>query len=43
MFHAVDNIECSVEHLKSLLKLLSMFKIIIINDETVYNEDVPEV
>ena len=42
MLHAADNIECPEEHLKSLLKVFLMFKINIIYDETIDNEDVPE-
>ena len=42
MFHASDNIECPAENLKLLLKLLSMFKICIIYDETIDNEYVSE-
>ena len=41
MLHAADNIECPSDHLKYLLKVLSMFKIKIIYDETIDNEDVP--
>ena len=36
------NIECPAEHLKILLKVLSMLKIKIIYDETIDNEDVPK-
>ena len=42
MFHAANNIECQAEHFRYLLKLFSMFKIRIIYDETIDNEDVPE-
>ena len=42
MLHATDNIECPSEHLKVLLKLFSIFKIKILYDETIDNEDVPE-
>ena len=42
MLHAADNIECPPEHLKLLLQLFSMFKIKIIYDKTIDNEDVPE-
>ena len=42
MLHASDNIECPAEHLKLLLKLLSMFKIRIICNETIDNEYFPE-
>ena len=37
ILHAADNIYCSAEHLKLLLKLLSMFKIRIIYHETIDN------
>ena len=42
MLHASDNIEFPAEHLKMLLKLLVMFKIGIIYDDTIDNKDVPE-
>ena len=42
ILHAEDNIECPEEHLKLLLKLFSMFKIKMIYDEKIDNEDVPE-
>ena len=42
MFHAEDNIECPLEHFKYLLKVLSMFKIRIIYDDTIDNEYFPE-
>ena len=42
MLHTSDNIECPEEHLKSLLKVFSMFKISIIYDDTIDDEDVPE-
>ena len=42
MLYAADNVEFPVEHLKPLLKIFSMFKINIIYDETIDNEDVPE-
>ena len=44
MLHAADNIECPEDHLKLLLKVFSMFKIMVIYDETIYiyNKDVPE-
>ena len=42
ILHAADNIERPSEHLKLLLKLFAMFKIRIIYDNTIGNEDVPE-
>ena len=42
IFYAEGNIECTLEHLKLLLKLFSMFKINIIFDETIDNEDISE-
>ena len=42
MLHAEDNIECPADHLKYLLKVFSIFKIKIIYDENIDNEDVPE-
>ena len=42
MLNAADNIECPEEQLKILLKVFSMFKINIICDETIYNENVLE-
>ena len=42
MLHAEDNIEFPEDHLKLLLKLFSMFKIRIVYDETIDNEDVSE-
>ena len=42
MLHSADNIQCPEEHLKSLLKVFSMFNINIIYDETIDKEDVPE-
>ena len=42
MLHAADNIECPSENLKPLLKVSLMFKISIIYDVTIDNEDVPE-
>ena len=42
MLHAEDNIECTEEHLKSLLKVFSMFNINIIYYETIDDKDVPE-
>ena len=42
MLYAADIIESAEEHLKFLLKLLSILYIIIIYDYTIANEDVPE-
>ena len=42
MLRASDKIKSPAEHLKSLLKLFSMFKIRIWYDERIGNEDVPE-
>ena len=42
MMNAADNIEFPEEHLKSLLKVFSMFKTSITYDETIDNEDVTE-
>ena len=42
MLHAANNINCPAKHLKTLLKLYSMFKIVIIYDEIIGNKDVPE-
>ena len=42
MLHAVDNMECPSDNLKSLLKVLPMFKINIIYDKTIDNEYVLE-
>ena len=42
MLHAADYIECPAEHLKLLLKLFLMFKINIIFNEIIDDEDVPE-
>ena len=42
MLHVEYSIDFPEEHLKSLLKLLSMFKIRIIYDETINNKYVPE-
>ena len=42
MLREADNIECPADNLKSLLKLLSEFKINIIYNETIDNEDVLE-
>ena len=42
MLHAADNIQCPAEHLKLLLKVLSIFKIKIIYDEIIDNKDIPE-
>ena len=42
MLHTEYNIECPEDYFKSLLKSFSMFKIRIIYDETIDNEDVPE-
>ena len=42
MSNAADIIECPAEHLKLLLKALSIFKTRIIYDENIDNYDVPE-
>ena len=42
MLHATDNIECPSEHLKLLLKLFSIFNIMIIYDETIDRGDAPK-
>ena len=42
MLHAADNIECPADHLKSFLKLFSMFNIRIVYYKTIDTEDVPE-
>ena len=42
MLYTSDKIEFTAEHLKSLLKVLSMLNISIIYYETIDNEDVPE-
>ena len=41
MFHTADNIECPIEHLKTLFKVFPRFKIRIIYDETIDNEKSP--
>ena len=41
IMNAEDNIECPADHLKSLLKLFSMFKIKIIYDKNIDNSYVP--
>ena len=40
MLYKSDNIEYPAENFKYLLKVLSMFKISIIYDETIYNKDI---
>ena len=40
--HAADRIEYPADNLKLLLKVFSMFKITIMYDETIDNEDDPE-
>ena len=42
MFHTADNINHPEEHLQSLLKLFSMFKIRILYNDTIGLEYVPE-
>ena len=42
MLYAADNVEFPVERLKPFLKIFSMFKINILYDEIIDNEDVPE-
>ena len=42
MLHAEDNIECTEEHLKSLLKVFSLFNIRIAYNQIIDNEDVSE-
>ena len=41
MLHTSDNIECTAGNFKSLLKLLSMFKIRIIYDDAIGKKFVP--
>ena len=42
MLHTADNIKCPAEHLKSLLKVFSMFRISIWYDDTIGHKDVRE-
>ena len=42
VLHTADNIKHPEEHLQSLLKVFSMFKIRILYDEIIGLEDVPE-
>ena len=42
ILHAADNIERPADHLKLLIKLLSIFNIRIIYDDTTNKKDVPE-
>ena len=41
MLHTADNIECPEEHLKFLLKVLSILKISIIHNDTIDYKYVP--
>ena len=42
ILHAADNIDCTEEHLKWLLKVFLVFKTIIIYDDTIDDEDISD-